>query len=100
MPPVNFSTGNHAEKIAAADVNSDGILDVVVGGQVGTGFDASLAVMINTGNGNFAAPVVYDAAPGARFGSTAVALADLDNDGDVDLIGGGDYRTVLSTMER
>jgi FG-GAP-like repeat len=91
LPPVNFSTANHAEKIAAADVNGDGILDVVVGGQVGTSFAASLAVMINTGNGNFAAPVAYDAAPGGRFGSTAVALADLDNDGDVDLIGGGLY---------
>ena len=31
LPPVTFSTGNHAEKIAAADVNGDGILDVVVG---------------------------------------------------------------------
>jgi FG-GAP-like repeat len=91
LSPVNFSTGNHAEKIAAAYVNSDKILDVVVGGQVGTGFDASLAVMINMGNGVFATPVPYDAAPGARFDSTAVALADLDNDGDVDLIGGGDY---------
>jgi hypothetical protein len=91
LPPVNFSTANHAEKIAAADVNGDGILDVVVGGQVGTSFAASLAVMINTGNGNFAAPVAYDAAPGGRFGSTAVALTDLDNDGDVDLIGGGLY---------
>ena len=56
--------------------------------------------MINTGNGNFAAPVTYDAAPDARFGSTAVALADLDNDGDIDLIGGGLYSSVLSITER
>src|SRR6476659_8974244 len=91
LPPVNFNTANRAEKIAAADVNGDQILDVGVGGQVGGGFDATLSVMINIGSGVFATPVPYDAAPGARFESTAVALADLDNDGDVDLIGGGDY---------
>ena len=91
LPPVSFNATNHAEKIAAADVNGDGISDVVVGETVDIGPAATLAVMINTGNGNFAAPVIYDAAPGGRFGSTAVALADLDNDGDVDLIGGGLY---------
>ena len=93
LPPVNFNAINHAEKIAAGDVNGDGILDVVAGETVGIGPAATLAVMINTGNGNFAAPVIYDAAPGGRFGSTAVALADLDNDGDLDLIGGGLYST-------
>ena len=58
LAPVTFSTGNHAEKIAAADVNGNGILDVVVGEQVGIGFRRTLAVMINTGNGNFAAPIL------------------------------------------
>ena len=91
LAPVTLTAGNHAEKIAAADVNGDTILDVVVGGQIGAGFDATLAVMINGGNGNFGTAVPYDAAPGARFDSPAVALADLDNDSDVDLIGGGDY---------
>jgi len=93
LPPVSFNATNHAEKIAAADVNGDGILDVVVGETVDIGPAATLAVMINTGTGDFAAPVIYDAAPDGRFGSTGVALADLDNDGDVDLIGGGLYST-------
>jgi hypothetical protein len=91
LPPVTFNAVNHAEKIAAGDVNGDGVLDVVVGELVGIGPLATLAVIINTGSGDFAAPVLYDAAPGGRFGSTAVALADLDNDGDLDLIGGGLY---------
>lgn len=91
LPPVSFNAVNHAEEVAAGDVNGDGILDAVVGEVVSIGPSAALAVMINTGNGNFAAPVIYDAAPGGRFGSSAVALADIDNDGDLDMIGGGDY---------
>ena len=70
LPPVSFNATNHAEKIAAADVNGDGNLDVVVGETVDIGPAATLAVIINTGTGDFAAPVIYDAAPDGRFGST------------------------------
>ncbi|HUR97478.1 MAG TPA: VCBS repeat-containing protein, partial [Pyrinomonadaceae bacterium] len=91
LPPVDFGTGNRAEKIAAADINGDTKLDIVVGGQTGPAFAASLVVMVNGGTGNFGAGTSYDAAPDARFGSKAVALADLDNDTDVDLISGGLY---------
>jgi len=91
LPPVNFNTTNRAEKVAAGDVDGDTVLDIVAGGQTGVGFAASLAVLINLGDGDFAAPVVYDAAPGSFAGSSAVALADLEKDGDLDLIGGGVY---------
>jgi len=91
LPPIDFNTTNRAEKVAAGDLDGDTVLDVVAGGQTGVGFAASLAVLINLGDGDFAAPVVYDAAPDSFAGSPAVALADLENDGDIDLIGGGVY---------
>lgn len=90
LPLVNTNTGLRSESVAAADVNGDGKLDVVVGGGQGNSV-VKLAVMLNNGTGNFAAPVYYDSAPGARASSASATLADLDNDGDADLIGGGSW---------
>ena len=51
-----------------------------------------LSILVNDGTGAFAAPVAYEAAPGGfPTARTRVALRDLDNDGDADLIGGGVY---------
>ena len=51
-----------------------------------------VSILINDGSGVFAAPVAYEAAPGGfPSARTRVALRDLDNDGDADLISGGFY---------
>jgi hypothetical protein len=90
LAPLSFNVGNHPTRVAAGDVNNDGWLDVVVGrsGWGGSEF-GMLTVLVNDQSGGFAAPVHYEALPGAEYFSAAVALSDLDLDGDLDLIGAG-----------
>ncbi|MDQ4123047.1 MAG: FG-GAP-like repeat-containing protein [Acidobacteriota bacterium] len=90
LAPVEFTVGTGARRLAAADLNNDGKIDLAVGRSdtIGSEF-GTLTILLNSGNGNFDAPVDYEAAPGSRRYSAAVALRDLDNDGDVDLMGGG-----------
>ncbi|HEX2639185.1 MAG TPA: VCBS repeat-containing protein, partial [Pyrinomonadaceae bacterium] len=90
-PARDYPTNLRNEKIAFADINGDGRQDLAVGGQIPSTTDTKLAIMLNDGAGGFTASAAYESAPGSRFSSTAVALSDLDLDGDVDLIGGGLY---------
>lgn len=69
--------------IAAGDLNSDGLPDVVVGHLDG---GSSVSVLLNDGFGNLNLPTSVQTGivnPGAVF------LADLNNDGSLDLIAGG-----------
>jgi len=92
LPRVDLPMGMRVEDLAAADVNGDGLRDLAVGG-----FDPAtnvpyVSILVNNGSGGFAAPVVYAAAPGGyQWPRTRVALRDLDNDGDADLVCGGVY---------
>jgi Bacterial Ig-like domain (group 3)/FG-GAP-like repeat len=86
LPTVTYDTGApEVFSIAAADLNHDGKLDLVVvnyNGYPNVG-DSSIGVLLGNGDGTFRPTVVYDA---GITGATSVAVGDLNNDGKADLV--------------
>ena len=76
---VTYGTGSAPEELIAADVNGDGILDLVTANEVGN----SVSVLLGKADGTFQAHVDYSV--GASTCPIAVAGADLDGDGHIDL---------------
>ncbi len=75
---------NSSLAMAAADLNGDGIVDLITGGNnvsIGT-----FAVRLGTGNGSFGNVTVFSS---GHSSTNALTLADLNNDGFLDLATGG-----------
>ncbi len=71
--------------IEAGDLDGDGRVDLVVGHE-----NRRVSVLRNTGGGNFAAPVILTPDPlGSLFREPDVLLADVDGDGDLDVLFSG-----------
>jgi hypothetical protein len=68
--------------LAAADVDGDGWTDLIAVNDCPLGCDASIAIMINAGDGTFLPPVPLDLGIAS---AGAVRADDLDGDGDADL---------------
>jgi uncharacterized repeat protein (TIGR03803 family) len=80
---IEYPTNGYATALIAADLNGDGSVDIAVAnaGPVG-GNGAGFGVLLNKGNGTFAAPVNYGL--GQAFDS--IAADDLNGDGRLDVI--------------
>ena len=70
----------------AADLDGDGHVDLAVG-YAGSG---QLAVLLGDGAGTFGATAYHDSAPSV-LGLGGLALADIDNDGDIDAVAPGPF---------
>jgi hypothetical protein len=80
LPPVNYSVSG-ATMVALADLNGDGILDIVsANGSSPTG-DGGVSVLLGNGDGTFK-PAVKIAAGGSP---TMVVIGDFNNDGRPDI---------------
>ena len=77
------STGGVQSTIACRDLNSDGFSELVVTSPA----SARLSILINQGDGSFAAPVSYS---NAVNGQTAgIAFGDANGDGTLDILSNG-----------
>ena len=76
LPMISYGIGDHAWSGAAADLNGDGIADLVVGGGNGVG------VLLGNGDGTFQPPVFLDS--GGNF--VKAVVADANRDGKPDLL--------------
>jgi uncharacterized membrane protein len=91
---VYGSGGLQAAAVVAADVNGDGISDLLVlnGCTDSNCTRGSVGVLIGNGDGTYKAAVTYDAGAGeptsgtAAGGPTSIATGDVNGDGKLDLI--------------
>jgi len=78
-------TGNDARQVITADIDGDGRPDIVAGSQTGGATNEAVNWYQNLGGGNFG-PANSVASTGDR--ANVVRSADLDGDGDADLVAG------------
>jgi predicted dehydrogenase len=89
----NFITDTVPIKVAVADVNGDGKLDIVTANTGGT-----VSVLLGNGNGTFQAATNISVGSGTYPAS--VAVADLNGDGKLDLVtaNNGDSANTVSVL--
>lgn len=83
---VSYAAGADAVSIAAADVNGDGHLDILVANQCSATNNCnsgSVSVLLGNGDGTFQAAVSYDASGTSTY---SIAVSDVNGDGKPDVV--------------
>ena len=84
LPTQTFTDITGMTSVAIADVNGDGIQDVIVSD--GSGSANGVRVLLNDGHGVLSADVSYASESGSGLGPVSLIAVDLDGDGFPDLI--------------
>lgn len=84
--PMSIDVDCGLQGLALADLNNDGFTDIVsVGDDSGSG---SVSILLGNGSGNFKQLFSYST---PSFNGHDVSLSDLNNDGIVDMVVGGNF---------
>lgn len=73
-----YPTGDEPNDIAIADIDNDGVLDILTI----SGSNSELSILESNGIGGFTPPVFYPSGNGAH----RIRIADYDDDGDSDIV--------------
>lgn len=87
-----YATEESALGVVTADFNGDGFDDFAIGLGGAVGIERIINVFINDGAGGFAAPISYF----SEAYTAAVVVADVNNDGALDILGGKNGSSLLS----
>jgi hypothetical protein len=88
--PVSYELNGSSLAVASADFDGDGYNDIAISREVNGG-DEYLGILINNGNGTFAAPLDYASYNNAYD----LVTADFDGDDDIDILAATHYYAEL-----
>jgi len=90
--PVHYPVGFNAMSMATADLNGDGMADIVAA-QNTYNRDGKVFVLLNQGNGTFGNPTAYD-----TQGAGRVVIADVNGDSIMDLLVATERQETLDVL--